>query len=277
MKKHADYLALLTEKSISIFCGEVSKDVFFDDDAYDAMPDRLTFQFERWINKDLGNVDCHWDFDNTRGEVSWGLLIAGGFKYIGSKVPRRDGLAAARAAAAAPPRPPRIVKVEYEESGEKKQQEWEYMEPEDVTVCQRERQGHPNFAPKLNIDLDMVTTPFDMWLNASFPPEQLLADERFANLRLAGTDSHKRKTTAGEMLLVRMLMLLAAVHYPNVPVKKLFQEHRLPREDVDPPNFGKFRISFSKNRFFTLLPMLGKQFMPAEEDKAGGGLEGKNI
>ena len=77
MKKHADYLALLTEKSISHFRGEVSKDVFFDDDAYDAMPDRLTFQFERWINKDLGNVDCHWDFDNTRGSEQ-GARSAGG-------------------------------------------------------------------------------------------------------------------------------------------------------------------------------------------------------
>ena len=96
----------------------------------------------------------------------------------------------------------------------------------------------------------MVTSPFDMWLHAAFPSRQLLADEQFANLRLAGTESHKRRTTAGEMLLVRMLMLRAAVHYPNVPVKKLFQEHRLPREDVDLPNLLKFGIS--KNRFETL-------------------------
>ena len=229
MKKHEDYLALLQEQTISHFRGEVSKDIFFDDDAYEEMPERITFQFTRWKSKNLGNVDCLWDFDKKAGEVSWGLLLAGGFKYIGSKVPRRDGMAAARAAAAAPQKEPRFVTVEYEEGGETKQQEWELMEPEDVTICQRERQNHLNFPSKLNVDLDTVTTPLDMWLHAAFPPKQLDADVQYANLRLAGTESHKRRTTAGEMLLVRMLMLRAAVHWPNVPAEKLFQDHRLPR------------------------------------------------
>ena len=58
-----------------------------------------------------------------RKQVSWGLLLAGGFKYIGSKVPRRDGMAAARAAAAPPQKEPRFVTVEYEEGGEMKEQE----------------------------------------------------------------------------------------------------------------------------------------------------------
>ena len=136
MKKQEDYLALLQEQTISHFRGEVSKDIFFDDDAYEAMPERITFQFTRWKSKSLGNVDCLWDFDSKAGEVSWGMLLAGGFKYIGTKVPRRDGMAAARAAAAAPQKEPRFVMVEYEEGGETKQQEWEYMEPEDVAVCQ---------------------------------------------------------------------------------------------------------------------------------------------
>ena len=48
MKKHEDYLALLQEPTISHFRGEVSKDIFFDDDAYEAMPERITFQFTRW-------------------------------------------------------------------------------------------------------------------------------------------------------------------------------------------------------------------------------------
>ena len=73
MKKHEDYLALLQESTISHFRGEVSKDIFFDDDAYEAMPERITFQFARWKSKSLGNVDCLWDFDKKAGEVTVGL------------------------------------------------------------------------------------------------------------------------------------------------------------------------------------------------------------
>ena len=73
MKKHEDYLALLQEQTISHFRGEVSKDIFFDDDVYEDMPERITFQFARWKSKSLGNVDCLWDFDKNAGEVTVGL------------------------------------------------------------------------------------------------------------------------------------------------------------------------------------------------------------
>ena len=42
-------------------------------DAYEDMPERITFQFARWKSKSLGNVDCLWDFDKKAGEVTVGL------------------------------------------------------------------------------------------------------------------------------------------------------------------------------------------------------------
>ena len=118
----------------------------------------------------------------------------------GKPAPRLVGRAAAREARAEAHAAVReTVTIDYEEGGHPKQQIWEVLQPDGVTVDQRTAEWK---LPKLNREKSTIDSPYKMWVNAALPMNLVSKMVTFFNQRLSGSkdDYQHRKTTPGEMV-----------------------------------------------------------------------------
>ena len=118
----------------------------------------------------------------------------------GRPAPRLTGRAAARLQReeAAEEAREKVI-IDYEDGGQPKQQVWEVLPPDAITVDQRTEDFEE---PKLNRANNTINTPYKMWQNAALPMSLVSKMVTFFNQRLDACkdDYYHRKTTAGEII-----------------------------------------------------------------------------
>ena len=91
------------------------------------------------------------------------------------------------------------VIIDYEDGGQPKQQVWEVLPPDAITVDQRTEDF---VEPKLNRANNTINTPYKMWQNAALPMNLVSKMVTYFNQRLDASkdDYYNRKTSAGEII-----------------------------------------------------------------------------
>ena len=284
------YKILASLKTIVGVRFSISKEIFFGTADYDALvEDRYIGRFTRrgannrysltWESDDLTDVyslnqlltpDLGLKLENHANGTGPPKLTGRALAEEQVNARRATGAAAAAAGAGAEEEaaPPRTVEVEWKDGAVRRVQVWTVVEPEAVTVDERNAAGHTEYNMKLkrvapNPEPVKLRTGYDFLFNWSVPPAFLTELMGFMNERLDGKSSSHRKVFKGE--LVRHLSYNVALSLaPNTPIANCWKEKAEVGDIFPPLNMG--RHGMGKNRWEVLHKLCGLFWKEDESD-----------
>ena len=219
---------------------------------------------QQWINKGAKTLRIEWtEADGTKAydceKLDMLLLEKHEFKLLlgaRGEALRLRGQAARDFEEA---QPKRKVTIPYKDGAIQREQVWTVEPNPEAIVEDARKEGRSK--PALARRKDEVDSPFKMWYNGAVSQKWLNYMELYFNQRLDGKTHIHRKTTRGE--IVRFLSMMGAVALrPAVPVRKMWQRLKGPKDIYAPAQLGMYGIGI--NRFELLEKLLGECY-PLEE------------
>ena len=233
--------------------------------AVPGLPPMVKGKVLQWVNKSLITIRILWE-EAEGGEAhdttSLHQLLEHNFVLVRGPRGEALNLRGANAAEAAAAQPKRTIDVKYMAGAEERTRTWTVeSNPEAITVDARTA---PRFRASINRRPQDIDTKYKFWRNAMLPPKLIDNAERFFNLRLDGKSRRTRKTTKGE--IVRFFSYLPALAlFPGVPIDKMWQQVRGPKDVAPPMAFGQHGMG--KSRFEKLIELAGQMYDIDAKDK----------